>query len=118
MTEHIALKERIDRHFAAQLDAPAQLLQDALLLRFGNGLTMELRFAGADEYAITWQWGDAQLRIDTAPLHPQLATFPQHLHDLHGGVRADPLTRPGRAPWDNARTLIEAVLGDPLLGTG
>lgn len=118
MTEHIALKDRIDRHFADQLDAPTQLLQDALLLRLGNGLTMELRFASADEYAMVWQWGDAQLRIDTAPLHPQLATFPQHLHVLNGGVCADPLTLPGRAPWDNARALIEAVLADPLLGTG
>lgn len=118
MTEHIALKDHIDRHFDAQLEVPAQLLQDALLLRFGNGLTMELRFAGADEYAIAWQWGDAQLRIDTAPLHPELATFPQHLHDSHGVVHADPITHPGRAPWDNARALIDVVLRDPLLGMG
>src|SRR3546814_5801389 len=69
------------RHFAAQLEAPAQLLHDALLLRFSNGLRMELRFAGADEYALAWQWGEAQLRIDTAPVHPELTTFPQHLHD-------------------------------------
>src|SRR3546814_9667745 len=108
MTEHFALREHIDRHFAAQLEAPAQLLHDALLLRFSNGLRMELRFAGADEYALAWQWGEAQLRIDTAPVHHEITTFPQHLHDRHGVVRADPLNPPGRAPWDNAREIGRA----------
>lgn len=117
MTAHIALKGHIDKQFAAQLAAPAQLAQDALLLHFVNGLRMELRFAGADEYVLAWQWGDAQLRIDTAPLHPELATFPQHLHDMHGAVRADPVTQPGRAPEDNAGALIDALFRDPMLGT-
>jgi hypothetical protein len=117
MSEHIALKGYIDRQFAAQLAAPAQLLQDALLLHFSNGLRMELRLAGADEYALSWQWGDARLRIDTAPLHPELSTFPQHLHDMRGVVHADPITQPGRAPQDNAGALIDALLRDPLLGT-
>ncbi len=117
MTEHIALKHAIDRHFGAQLEAPAQLLQDAVLLRFVNGLALELRFAGADEYALSWQWGDARLRIDTAPLHPELTTFPQHLHDRNGAAHADPVTRPGRAPHDNVAALIDALLRDPLLGT-
>ena len=115
MTLHLALKDRLDRHFSGQLDAPVQLLQDALVLRLSNAVTMELRFAGNDEYALSWQWGDAQLRIDTAPLHPELSTFPNHLHDGEGVVRADPVTRPELDAWDNAQALIEAVFADPLL---
>jgi len=117
MTLHLELKEQIESAYAAQLPGGAQLKQDALLLEFDSGLVMELRFASADEYALAWLWGDAELRIDTAPLHPQLATQPNHLHDEEGRLRDDPLTTPGAAPWENVRKLIDAVLIDPLLHT-
>jgi hypothetical protein len=112
---HAALKEAIDREFAAALVEPAELCLDALLLRLANDVALELRIAGPAEYAMAWRWGDAELRIDTAPLHRELATFPNHLHDADGALCADPLTRPGRDPWDNVRTVIAALLEDPLL---
>lgn len=112
---HLALKETIEQHFAADLAAPLTLLQDALQLQLRNGVVVELRFASTEEYSLAWLWGDAELRIDTAPLHHDLATFPNHLHDADGQLRADPLTQPGRAPWDNVRPLLAALLADPLL---
>lgn len=115
MSLHLELKERIEERYGAQLPEGAETRQDALLLRFDSGVTMELRFASAQEYSIGWLWGDAELRIDTAPLHPHLETQPNHCHDEEGNVRADPLTRPGDPPWDNARNVIDAVLADPLL---
>ena len=115
MTLHLALKEEIERRYADVLTGDPELAQDALLLRLENGVALELRFAAADAYAIGWRWGEAELRIDTAPLHADLATFPNHLHDAEGRLRADPLTRPGREPWDNVRIVIDALLADPLL---
>lgn len=115
MSLHLELKEQIESAYGAHLPGGAQLQQDALLLEFDSGLKMELRFASAEEYALAWLWGDAELRIDTAPLHDSLATHPNHLHDEEGRVRADPLTTPGAPPWDNVRKLIDAVLLDPLL---
>lgn len=111
---HSALKDAIDREFAAVVES-AELYRDALLVRLHNQVTMELRLADANEYSIGWRWGDAQLRIDTAPVHRQLATFPNHLHDSDGHLRADPLTRPGDEPWDTVRSVIAALLEDPLL---
>lgn len=113
---HIELQEQLVSHYAARLDGTPQLLQDALALCFDNGLVVELRFASADEYAIHWLWGDAELSIDTAPLHRDAGSFPSHFHDLDGKIRADPVTRPGRAPLDNIQALIDALLVDPLLG--
>ncbi len=115
MTRHIELKDAIDRDFADHMAAPTQLAQDALVVRLTNGVVLELRYAGPDEYAFNWQWGDARLRIDTAPLYAGLATFPNHLHDANGTVRADPITRPDRDAWDNTRLLLEALSADPLL---
>lgn len=115
---HLALKEALDQQFSDALVAPAELRQDALLLSLRNGVALELRFANTDEYAITWHWGDAELRIDTAPLHRDLASFPNHLHDADGVLQADRLTRPGAEPLDNVRAVLEAVLTDPLLANG
>lgn len=118
MTLHIELRDAVDRHFADRMAAPMQLTQDALVMRLTNGVTLELRYAGSDEYAFNWQWGDARLRIDTAPVHAELATFPNHLHDADGAVRADPITHPDRNAWDNTRRLLEALSADPLLQPG
>jgi hypothetical protein len=76
---------------------------------------MEARFGAEDEYAFNWRWGEAELRIDTAPLHPILATFPNHLHDNVGVLRLDPVTDPARSPWENLRVLVAALMVDPLL---
>jgi len=111
---HSILKDAIEVEFAQALES-AELCRDALLVRLRNDVTIELRFADATEYAINWQWGDVQLRIDTAPMHPELTTFPNHLHDSDGELRTDRITRPGNAPWDNVRVLIAALLEDPLL---
>jgi hypothetical protein len=112
---HLALAERVAARFGDRLAADPRLSQDALVLQFAGGVAAELRFASAEEYAINWIWGEAALRIDTAPVHPGLGTFPNHLHDHQGGCRADPLTTPGRDPWENVERVLEAILADPLL---
>ena len=111
---HIALKEAIDVKFAEAMAEPTEHCQDALLVRLHNGVVIELRIASAEEYSINWRYGDAELRIDTAPLHPHLSTYPNHLHG-EDQLQPDPITHPGRAPWDNVSDVITALIGDPLL---
>ena len=114
MSLHLSLKEKIESQYAAQLEGETVLKQDALLVHFGDGLMLEIRYLNPDEYVIGWSWGEALLRVDTAPIHPDLKTFPNHLHDAEGVIRADPFTLPGREPWDNVRILVDALLKDPL----
>jgi len=115
MSLHHLLKEQIVAHYSDQLAIEPQLKQDALQLKFDSGLAMELRYLNRNEYSLQWLWGDAELRIDTAPLHRNLATFPNHLHDADENLRPDTVTQSGREPWDNVRLLIERLLQDPLL---
>jgi hypothetical protein len=109
------LSERLIEHFGERLSGAPALAQDALTAKFDTGLMLELRFAGSGEYSIRWLIGGQSLGIDTAPLHPSLATFPNHLHGTDGAPRPDPLTHPGREPWDNVRAVVVRVLEDPLL---
>lgn len=116
MNLHFALRERIAAEFGGRLDGEIVLKQDALMASFDTGVVLELRYLNPNEYAIQWLWGEAELRIDTAPLHRELATFPNHLHDAEGQVRADRLTVPGKDPWENVQCVLRVVLEDPLLG--
>lgn len=112
------IAERLIEYYGQHLnDAPA-LAHDALTARFDNGIILELRFASAEEYSLRWHHDGQTLAIDTAPLHPGLATFPNHLHGADGIARPDPLTHPGAAPWDNVRAVLGRILEDPLLARG
>lgn len=117
MSLHPDLAARLDEHFGERLAAPVELKLDAFLLRLDNGVILEARIAAPDAYALAWIWGDAELRLDTAPVHPELATFPNHLHGADGGLRADPLTVCGAEPIDNLVRVVDALLVDPLLDT-
>lgn len=116
MILHPDLATRLDERFGTRFEAPVELKLDALLLRLDNGVILEARIAAPDAYAIAWVWGDAELRIDTAPVHPELATFPHHVHGADGRLRADPLTVCGADPFDNLVRVVDALLEDPLLG--
>lgn len=115
MSIHLDLAAHLESHFGEHLERPVEIKLDALIAHFQNGVSLEARFADSHAYAIAWAWGEAELCIDTAPLHPELATYPNHLHGADGSLYADPLTRPGAPPWDNLRRVIAPLLADPLL---
>jgi hypothetical protein len=113
MSLHAQLQDAVITRYGERLVGAPQRTFDALALAFDNGLNVELRYASADEYSIYWRWRDHAFRIDTAPLHPQLPTFPQHLHVDDAAPRADPWTVPGRDPWVNLQAVLDAILEDP-----
>ncbi len=115
MSLHLDIASRIDETYGKRLEGPAEVKLDALIVHLDNGVTLEARIAAPNAYAIAWAWGEAELRIDTAPVHKDLATFPNHLHAADGSLHHDPLTRCGAAPWDNLSAVIDCVLKDPLL---
>lgn len=119
MSLHPELLEQISRDFGARLRSPARLTQDALVIELDNGVDLTVRYAADDAYSLRWRFsgeaGECEWGIDTAPLHPTLATRPNHLHRADGGVVADPLTRPDRSPGQNLAAVVAAVLVSPML---
>ncbi|MHB1084011.1 MAG: hypothetical protein ACYCZA_04120 [Thiobacillus sp.] len=116
MSIHFELGSVIERVFANDLDAPVEQKQDAMIIHLKNGVTLKVCYAASDAYSLRWVYGDAESGIDTAPLHRELATFPNHFHDAGGHVMADPITHPDASPEDNLDKLIRALLDDPMLG--
>lgn len=116
MSLHLELGSTIDAAFGDVLDSPTEQKQDAMIVRLKNGVTLEVRYAAADAYSLRWLYGDAESGIDTAPLHRDLASFPNHMHEASGRIVADPITHPEALPADNLHRLIRALLDDPMLG--
>lgn len=118
MLLHLDLKQRVEDKYGAQLDGEITLKQDAMIVPMGRGLVVEVRYLNPEEYSILWTRTDAQFRIDTAPLHRNLDTFPNHMHDRDGNVVADFLTRPGADPWDNVSRVLDHLLTMPFPEAG
>ena len=116
MSLHLELGSAIDAAFEDDLDSPVEQKQDAMIVRLKNGVMLDVRYAAADAYSLRWAYGDAESGIDTAPLHRELATFPNHFHEAGGRVMADPITRPDASPADNLQNLIRALIDNPMLG--
>ncbi|HEY0845268.1 MAG TPA: DUF6516 family protein [Noviherbaspirillum sp.] len=113
---HAMLKDWIEAAYAQRLCEPPRLAQDALLLSFDSGLMMEVRYFSETEYALHWSWGEAVLRIDTAPVHSGVGSFPHHLHRDDDIVACDRFTQPGTEVWKNFSGLLDVLLTNPLLG--
>ncbi|HRP94758.1 MAG TPA: hypothetical protein PL143_00770 [Rhodocyclaceae bacterium] len=113
MTLHLELADLLEREFNGKLQGSIERKQDALIVPVADGVTLTVRYAGAAEYSLRWTHGGVEAGIDTAPLHHDLATFPNHLHCGDGRVVADPITDPARTPPDNLRRLVSALLDDP-----
>lgn len=112
---HLIFKEKLEQLYADRMTEPVRLAQDAMTLSFDTGLMLEVRYFSNQEYSISWSWGDAELRMDTAPVHVHCATFPAHLHDESGEVRVGRMVDPGLDGWSNFASLLDTLLLDPLL---
>lgn len=112
MNLHARLAEQVIEEIGARLQGMPSVSHDALTLELDNGIVLQARFAGPGEYSIQWRHGNTEQRIDTAPLHPDLASFPNHRHPSDGPVCADHLTRVDRSPWDNLLAVLKALLGE------
>lgn len=111
----VFLKPQIEAVCASDLDGDVAAMQDALLFKLTNGVTVELRVLSPHHYCFSWLWGDAVMRIDTAPNPAARGNAPSHFHDVDGGCLADPITVPGAAPITNICRLVRALVANPLL---
>lgn len=112
---HLIFKEKLEEHYAERMVEPVRLAQDAMTLSFDTGLMMEVRYFSSEEYSINWSWGEAELHLDTAPMHVNCITFPVHVHEENDVVRAGPIADSSPDGWRNFSRLLDNLLLDPLL---
>ena len=118
VVDYETLRDTIIDDFGEILAGDISVFQDAISLELLNGTLLEIKAASDSKYIFSWKYQGHVLRLDTAPRHPELATYPHHLHDNDGMVRPDPLTTPGLPLTHNVRQLLAALNRDPLLGHG
>lgn len=117
MSINLELAAMADESLAEHLSGPVERTQDALIVHLNNGISITVHYAEPDAYSMRWMVDGHSVGIDTAPLHRDLATFPNHLHDTSGLPGPDPVTSPKHHPTENLRLLILALISNPALGT-
>jgi hypothetical protein len=58
----------------------AELHADRVRLFLIDGSRVDVRYPIEDKFSFHWQRGDMIYRIDTAPHHKGIRTFPRHIH--------------------------------------
>jgi hypothetical protein len=117
MSINLELATMVDETLAELLTGPVERTQDALIVHLNNGVSITVHYAESEAYSMRWTANGQQAGIDTAPLHRDLPTFPNHMHDSAGQLRPDPITSPSRPPAENLRRLITALIDNPTLGS-
>lgn len=69
-----------EEHFSEILSETPIIFSDKVRLFFVDSSYMDIRYPVDSKYSFHWQRNDEMIRIDTAPHHRQLSTFPRHMH--------------------------------------
>lgn len=88
------------QHFTHLLRKAPEIYPDGLVLTIKDNSILEVRYPKPEEYSFNWVHHQKGFRIDTAPGHRDLGTFPNHLHQGNE-VIPDPVTAIGNSPTEN-----------------
>ncbi len=70
----------VEEYFSEILSEAPIIFSDKVRLLFVDGSYMDIRYPVDSKYSFHWQREDEMIRIDTAPHHSQLSTYPRHMH--------------------------------------
>lgn len=116
MSINLELAAMVDESLSEYMSHPAERTQDALIVHLNNGISITVHYAAPDAYSMRWVVDGREIGIDTAPLHRDLASSPNHLHDSTGQPCPDPVTSPSHHPAENLRLLVLTLINNPALG--
>jgi hypothetical protein len=98
---------RIARDEFSDIVAGMEIFDDRMKLVFSDGSEMTVMYPVEAKYSFHWQRKDGIVRIDTAPHHHGVKTFPNHIHfGSEKDVREDTTTDPGVPPEENFKRVL------------
>jgi hypothetical protein len=81
-----------------------------LRLRLIDSSIIDILYPKPDKYSFNWRQKDRTFRINTAPHHPEIASFPRHLHyETEERILEDTITTLSASPEQNFRRVLEWV---------
>ena len=102
----VMLADGINSKFGDILKSAAEVKSDGLLLQFKDGSRLELHYPNKKEYSFNFLKGGKTFIIDTAPIHNELETFPNHIHNFDGKLTKDEITGINNEPVKNVETFL------------
>jgi len=89
----------------------AKLLHGVRLrLRLSDGSILDVLYPKLDKYSFNWRQKGRTFRINTAPHHPEVASFPRHLHyETEERIVEDTVTAFSASPEENFRRVLERM---------
>ncbi len=96
----------VQMNYSYLFSIPPRIIGRKLRLCFKDGSTMGIYYPSKNEYSLHWWKGGIIVRIDTAPHHKHIRTFPRHIHYLReDNVIEDHITSELNSPEENMRHL-------------
>ena len=105
---HKNLVDSLNNELASFLEGEPQFLYDGVQVDLKSGTNLQIIYPNEKEYVFTWEKNGRNLKIDTAPLHKDLPTFPNHFH-CGDELRADAVTSLKNSPRENLKKVIEYI---------
>lgn len=85
----------------------AELYADKIRLILVDNSWIEVRYPVENKFSFHWQRGRAIYRIDTAPHHKELSTYPKHIHfGSEGNIIEDKVTGESNIPEERFRNFM------------
>ena len=107
---HERLVEILNGELSSYLEGAPEFLYDGIKATTKTGIKLQIIYPGTDEYMFAWDKDALPYRIDTAPVHMELDTAPNHFH-VGDEVKNDELTSPKNSPEDNLKSVIKFIVG-------
>jgi len=86
------------------------LYPDRLRITLVDGSWIEVRYPVKGKFSFHWQRGNKIYRIDTAPHHKHIKTYPRHIHfEREDNVIEDFVTKAGDEPEEDFRNFMKWV---------
>jgi len=106
----IVIARCTEEHFSDIIIEAPIIFSDKVRLLFIDGSFMDIRYPVDSKYSFHWQLEDEIIRIDTAPHHRQVSTYPRHMHiGKEENVVKDSVTEIGNTVEENVKCVLEFV---------
>jgi len=106
----IIIAQCAQNHFSEILGEAPLIFSDKVRLVFVDGSYMDIRYPVESKYSFHWQREDEMIRIDTAPHHRKLSTYPQHMHlGIEENVVEDYITKIDNTIDENVKCVLGFV---------
>jgi len=105
------VKRLIKAEFSHVIVSDPVIIRRKLRVLLDDGSFIEIRYPTMREYSLHWQKGSKIVRVDTAPHHLNLKSFPRHVHfKVEDNVIEDNITDLKYSPTENVRKFLNFIL--------